>query len=431
MMPFITLLHILILQLRPFSALPEFYVFPYLASHAQTVYSHIIDQHFPGLLLLPINLYTLGFKGFSDLKQFWILTVLVQSIFVSIIAKKLWNSRSIQLCVTSVFTILQPLMGGNVLWLDTLIPLATLPGLLLLLHQRFFFAGLLLGVGIILKQTMVLLVIAVCILVFYKYNAKRSLLFLGGAILAPLSLFVYVLFEGSIRDFIYWTFIFNITTYPKLASISPNADVVKTIGIVLVVVLLFLRSGAHKYQKILLVMMLILSSIGGFARLDMYHLHAAVPYSGLIIGYLLSTRTKLAMLTIGIFAIFLIRVDKRQKPYNYLDASTLQLIDVVKNQTSPSQQIFLLGVQPHVYSLTKTLPPENFFFFNLPWYFEVLQDRQLEILNRTKPELIIIDSGSNIDGVSIQSSASKLVEFTNTEYNEYDRMDNFIFYRRK
>ncbi len=62
---FIILIHIFITFKLIFFPYPELFIYPYLTNHGLLPYKQILDQHFPGLMFLPINFNNLGKNEFN------------------------------------------------------------------------------------------------------------------------------------------------------------------------------------------------------------------------------------------------------------------------------------------------------------------------------------------------------------------------------
>ena len=59
----ILITHVFILTKLVFFPYPELFIYPYLTNHGLKPYSQILDQHFPGLMFLPINFDNLGMNN--------------------------------------------------------------------------------------------------------------------------------------------------------------------------------------------------------------------------------------------------------------------------------------------------------------------------------------------------------------------------------
>ncbi len=80
----------------------------------------------------------------------------------------------------------------------------------------FFLVWIFLGLGIIFKQVLIPLAVLTVIYIFLKEkNLKAALIHLLGIFL-PISLIaIYLISIGVLKDFWYWTVMFNLTTYAQ------------------------------------------------------------------------------------------------------------------------------------------------------------------------------------------------------------------------
>src|SRR5690349_17355980 len=85
---FIIVVHLLIISKLIFFPYPEMFLFPYLKNGGLNPYSQIIDQHFPGLLLLPVNFATFGMTN-PEIARLWLMgIVVINQIFIYSITKR-------------------------------------------------------------------------------------------------------------------------------------------------------------------------------------------------------------------------------------------------------------------------------------------------------------------------------------------------------
>ncbi len=423
----IQLLHVLLLSIRPFTVFPEFYIFPYLTSHGLIPYRQIIDQHVPSLLLSPLNFYQLGFRDLSSFKILFIIVILLQSVLLAHLARKVTGLKISSHISALIFALLQPFIGGNAIWYDTLTPLATLPAGILLLSQRFVLAGLFLGAALVMKQTLVLLCLGLVIYIGFLFGIKKMLTLLAGMSIIPLALFGSLYHASALEDFFHWAILFNFTTYSQLASIYPSKEIL-FIGISFICITgFFFFKLAKNWQHKIIALICLGASIGGLSRLDVYHFHGSVPFISLMLAAIVIYRRRLSIFVAALLLI-IIFFDHRHPPHNYEDLAISSVVAAVQSHTSAGDKIFLLGAQPHIYALSNTVPAGDLFYFQMPWYLVSLQDRQLAALRASPPKLIVYDPSSSVDAIPIQDSAAKLIDFLNSQYHPVDQVGMYTLY---
>lgn len=386
--------HLIVLAKAKFVAYSEFFIFPYLRSIGMIPYSQIIDQHFPALFFFPL-------ASESFLRIVWIVVIMWQSYWVY----KL--SQSKLFAVTS-FMLWQIFLSGNKLWLETFLPVFILPAIFTTGLGYMFIAGILIGLAILFKQTVAIL----GLVIFFR---TRSLSFAIGLAM-PLLITVIWLFDlGSIQNFWHWTVVFNLSEYAYIASLMPSSRDWIKLFIIGVVILL----GNKNLWWWIVPLML---SIG--SRFDAVHLHSLVPF--LALSHASIKYKRLKMIITAIVAILAVLAFTRQMPSEQVN----DLSKIIKSITLPNDEIFLLGVQPHVYFLTKTRPLSNYLVYQLPWYMKSQQQIQLDILKNNTPEVVIIDQMARVDQLSIAVYAKSLVEYVYNNYYLWNKFSHYEIYKR-
>lgn len=424
------LLHALLLAVLNFYPYPELVIYPYLRSLGWLPYAQILDQHFPGLLFFPVNLHSLGFIDPSSLKALLILLVLLQSALIYKIAKH-WLP-------VFLFTLWQPFFEGNQLWIETFLAVFTLPAWWFFSKKKWLLSGLFLGVGVVFKQTLIPLVILGGVYILYKYRRRGvgSLFWFGiGAILPSLVMLVHLWHVGVIKDFWYWTVKFNLTAYAAGGRLAPTlGQWVKLSWSLFIVGLAWWKL---KHLR-LLVGWILISSLGAVARFGFIHLQPAVPFFCLAYASLIQhvwRNNKLLAVVILVPSLVWTGWFYTHQPsfggVSFYTSTETQIVDAITARTDPGDKIFLLGVNPHIYQLSDTVPPGSVFVFQFPWFLQVSGQRVLAGLMADKPKLIVYDPQSNIDGQYLKDYAAYLVDYTVSNYQPVQNIGSVIIYESR
>src|SRR3990170_6955059 len=89
----ILLIHTLILTKLIFFPYPELFIYPYLTNHGLKPYTQILDQHFPGLMFLPVNFDNLGVND-EYIARIWLIAVVViTQLLLFLISKEILKSN--------------------------------------------------------------------------------------------------------------------------------------------------------------------------------------------------------------------------------------------------------------------------------------------------------------------------------------------------
>src|SRR5689334_6091028 len=119
----IIVVHVFVLYNLIFFPYPEFFVYPYLTNNGLVPYKQIFDQHFPGLMFLPINFNNLGLLT-PEIARVWAaaIIIIVHGLLFFVTSRIVKNP--IKALVANLFFLMwQPFLEGWVLWIDSFLPL--------------------------------------------------------------------------------------------------------------------------------------------------------------------------------------------------------------------------------------------------------------------------------------------------------------------
>ena len=213
--------HLVLISRLTFLPYPELFVYPYLTNIGLVPYAQIFDQHFPGLMFFPVNLGTLGIVQPQSALVLHMGIIAFTHILLFYITYKLFKSFKAAFLVSFMFLLWQPFLEGNMLWIDSFLPLLLLPSYYFLAkpksdYKSILLTGFFLGMALVLKQVILPLIVINFLLFVIKREFKNSLVFIFGAAILPFSMLIYVLSKGVFDDFFYWTITFNLTTFAKM-----------------------------------------------------------------------------------------------------------------------------------------------------------------------------------------------------------------------
>jgi hypothetical protein len=405
--------HLLWLSVLEFFPSTEFFVYPYLKSLSWIPYSQIVDHHFPGLLLGPITFANLGFVTPESFKSLVLLVVLLQSVLIYKITKSKFT--------VLLYAIWQPFFGGNILWYDLFQSLFTLLGYFFLKRERFTLMGLSLGAGLIWKQSLFPLVLIIGLQLLLKRNFKKITGFVLGVCIPLVLLTIYVNHWKIWQDFWFWNVTFNITTYRELASTLITKTELLKISVPAITMIALGEFALLGWG--------ILSIIGGLSRFGFEHFQPLIPFAAMAVGNRLKTRNlKLKTILVVINLVWVISWEIRSGNFGkirYFDDDTYRLANLITKKTTPGDEVFLMGVQPIVYVLSKTTPPGHYFSYQLPWIMKVNEDRLLESWMRGNTKIAVRNLADS------KNVSLKLVQYLESNYLSKDKIGNYIVYERR
>ena len=173
----IIIFHGFILTKLIFFPYQELFTYPYLTNNGIFPYSQNFDQHFPGFLMLPVNLATFGIDTPAEMRVLAITVISLIHALIFVITRQITRSSRVAIMSNILFLAWHPFFEGWVLWIDNFLPLLLLPAFFFIFNGvakrntvHLLFAGLLLGFALIFKQTILPLtiIVALAILVFSK-----------------------------------------------------------------------------------------------------------------------------------------------------------------------------------------------------------------------------------------------------------------------
>lgn len=436
----IILIHFFVITRLLFFPYQELFIYPYLTNHGFKPYSQILDQHFPGLMFFSINLNNLGMNNeFSA--RIWLLAVIVITqgtlFFVS---SQIFKSKQRALLVNLLYLVWQPFFEGWVFWIDSFLPPILLLSLYFLYSKRMFTTGVLLGIGIIFKQTLIPLGMLVFLVVLWESKKISSVVKFLAGLFIPLGLMlVYLGYMGVIPDFWYWTVIFNLTTYAKYGTNIPtNFSFISRAGFVYLTSVFGLFGKDRRIVKLLTVFLLG-SLIGILDRSDFVHLQPSLPFALIFtsIGiYQYSTKIsfRLLMFVYIMIAIWWLNIFYRGHISNKVftfDDQTKLTAQKIRHYTEPGDKIFVFGAPPILYQMTDTLPAGDVFVFQFPWFIKIAGSRLLEGIKNDLPKIIVSDTTVKIENQPITDFGKQISQYINENYQTINQIGTNSILSRK
>ena len=433
------IVHSFVLTKLIFFPYPELFIYPYLANNGLKPYSEILDQHFPGLLLLPVNFNNLGMTT-PEMARVWLIaTIILTHILLFICAKVLLKSSRKALMVNLLYLIWQPFFDGWVLWIDTFLPLFLLPAFYFTQRKKLFLSGIFLGLAIVFKQTIIPLSGFLFIYFIISKHSIKSIFYYSLGLLTPIVIMLlYILGIGVFWDFWYWNLVFNLFVYAKSGAKSFVQPGFLTRIVFVYIFSLLPLIFRSRNKLILLYIFLLGSSVSIIDRADFVHLQPSLPFVLLAtsFGLLAIKNRKIIISIILIYSVVAIwwqvtfyKGHLGDKVF-FFDEQSLSVSNKIKQNTSFHERIFIYGAVSHLYQMSNTLPAGNIFVFQFPWFLKVTEDRILAGLIQDKPKIIVYDSEYNIEGVKLSEFSKKIYQYIESNYKKIDNVNSIQILQR-
>ncbi|MBU1000395.1 hypothetical protein KKE78_03310 [Patescibacteria group bacterium] len=432
-------IHVFVLTKLIYFPYPELFIYPYLASHGLKPYAQILDQHFPGLLFLPVNFNNLGMNT-PEIARIWsIVAVILIQVILFFVSSKILKSKTKALLVNILYLIWQPFFEGWILWIDSFLPLLLLPAFYFLHRGRAFTAGALMGLAICFKQTIIPLSFFALVYFFLQTRSfKKPFRFLGGLLIPVGAMVAYLIGIGVFFDFWYWTVVFNLTTYAQFGrGGGPSLAHFSRVFLVFGSAFLIIKKIKSQEAQVLLIF-LIGTLLGLSTRFDFVHFQPALPFALIAFVFVLGQLRGFKLLGIAFFySLILIwwltifyKGHLGDRVISF-DSGTRKLAVKIKENTIPGEKIFIYGALPHLYQMSATLPPGDIFVFQFPWFLKVAQNRILEGIMKDRPKIIVSDRTVIIEGVKIIDFAADIDQYIGRNYQKFDNVGTTDILRRK
>jgi hypothetical protein len=398
----LTFAHLFLLSGIKFTAWPEMVLWPYLILEGYDPYKDIAIAHTP-LLITALTLFNKLFGlGVIQLKVFTWLIIIATDLMVYFSALKLFGKKTAFPALV-FYAFWQTFFDGNGLWFDlTLAPL-TVIAFYLTQKKRYFALGVLWLVLFLGKQTAFWYLLPIFIHMFNdKENViKNAKLFLAGTVLAALLFALTLASVGILKYFINWAIEYGIFVLPR-SSGQIQLPSVKTLAVSLFPFSPLLLIILYAKKKAFLFLSWILAGImGAYPRFEFFHFQPAVPLAAVFFGFLFTLKIKKNLILIKLlagfyvfasvflFAGFLIR--NMNEGVRFYEDSVVKVIRYVKDNTEPSDEIFVLNWWDNIYAYSDRVPATTPWVPQLSWYQEIpgIQIEETEDIKRTKPELVI------------------------------------------
>lgn len=418
----IILFHLLLVSRLNFFPYPELFIYPYLTNIGMTPYSEILDQHFPGLMFLPINLGTLGINSPQSMFILHLFIIAITHVLIFFASRKLIGKDTLY---ANIFYLLwNPYLEGNVLWIDSFIPIFTISSYLALSKSKTKLGGFLLGVGMLLKQIIIPLAGLVFIYYLIKKEFKNAFKFIEWFSIPGILMVLFYLKQGNFSDFFYWTVTYNTTTFSEFGR--KYATLVELSKFFIIFSPAFVASGYLFFRKEkdkLIAIFFFTSLLFAYARFDFIHLQPSLPVASILFAYIFSLFPDKLSKNIIFVYVLLVSINLgvyhqalKSREVKFMGDLEYSLSAEVRKYANEGDPIFTLGGIHNIYYLTNTRPSGNVFVFQFPWFMRETESRVLSGLISDPPKVVLRDKSASIDKMSINQYMPQLNDYVEKNY---------------
>lgn len=315
----------------------------------------------------------------------------------------------------------------------------------------FLIMGMLTGIGILIKQQTMILIVPQFISAIRQYKTKScillglSYLLLGICVPVLAYIYYYSKIGGNINDLIYWTLTYNFTSSYRIQGAEPpSASQLLDILPTLILILPFVHTIFYpeinmkpgRVNRTWLLMFFVSSTIFTFPRYsDERHIAIALPFitaiSGItcadIVGFAQNNPSRrffqnisIAIIVFWVLSSFLIYwpIIKSPLPRQFGEYSNLlPLAKKIKKEISTQQGVVLLPTDErngNLYYILQQPPPPYYLSF-YPWFTNKDTINQwLLAVESEKPKTLIYFKG--FEWVNLTSCCSEILLYIDNNY---------------
>jgi len=415
-LPLILLVHLVLLVLLRFTAWPEMTLWPYLLNKGLLPYRDIVVIYPPTLILFLSFLGKIFGVTLLGLKIYTWILILLTDLLVFLTAKKLTKNIKIALISLAFYILWQPFFEGNAFWFDlVLAPLALLV-FYFSVKKKFLWSGLLFGLAITIKQTAFWFFVPI-ILTFWlgkELRLRTIVKFILGLAIPLFICLVFLFKTGLFQDFWRWAVDFGVFYLPRAPG-QVQPPTIKNIlalcvpyGFLLLGAFFLLIKRGEKQENqlsMILIIWALFACLGTYPRFEYFHFQPSLPFLAIISGLAIFSfkivwKKKENFLALSfLILIFLgtLYLQARfyrlnwQKPTRFFEADVLEMASWLKDNTKPSEKIYILNSWDHLYALSDTLPAVSPLIHTLPWHLEYpgMQEKYMSDLTKNKPRIVV------------------------------------------
>lgn len=373
-----------------FTAWPEMLTYPWFMERGFQLYKDIVHPYLPllpftlwgffkifGFTILNLHVFTLGI--------FWV----IDGLIFYVTNKRFGLFSAVLGCLFFIFCGF--ILDGNSLWFDVFgIPFLIVALLLFdnkkdSFPHRLFYAGFLIGLAILVKQTyLIFLFPTVALLIPHN---KKIIALCFGASMPLLIVSIIFFFNGQFKEFAYWGLwhpVFVHAAVPGFALLPTRRELFISLFLFLPIVLFGFRTKSRLW-----LLSLCISFLFAIPRFAYFHLMPAAALSSFLLPNLIGDKKiKLLiagyLLVVGSMSYFFINKDWG-KPVRFFDNEVLNVKIKIEQYFGNNKAVYFYNVPSQYFVLSEVLPVKPW-VDTFPWYLEVpgMQERLVQSLENTQ-----------------------------------------------
>lgn len=395
-----------------FTLWPEMLSFPYLVRNNFNLYSDFVQPYPPALTwILSVSPFSIQFFNTA--------LVLVNNIFIFLITNSLISVLA--------YSVLQPVLEGNMLWPDTAIVTPLLVSIYYLLKSKYkykiYISSLFFIIAVFIKQTAGLFLIAY---VYYFINHNKSLENLKKFLLVPISLglilLIYLLINNNFVDFYLWNIwfpFFKWSSFPGYVDFALNKRQILIMLLLSVPAIYLICIKSTKYYYFVLFYLLSLLAI--YPRFSFFHFQMGIVIFAILLSKVKNFYLSLAIIFLLLFLnipIYKYNWGKETRFNEKTDFKYLNSGDIV----------YFLNLHSANYVYTKTFPPKPW-IDNFGWYWQMpgVTEKTISKWEQNPPKYIVRQIPEEGQWYELGTyEPEELIVFMERDYEQIDVINEII-----
>lgn len=313
-----------------FTLWPEMVLYPWLHNNGFLLYKDIGNPYFP--LLTWILSAVTKFFGYNT-NVFIIFTrvsiFLSQIVFLFVISK-IFKEKSKVIFSFLIYSILLIVFEGNGLWFDLICTIPLILSFYFLINKKYLLVGICLGIGLLIKQTAVWVIIGSLFYIITTSGPRRvkNIFYLLLPIIMFLGLLGIIFYlQGTFSNFFFWTIKM---AFGGMQSASGFVELPTRRNLIIMVLafwpIIFSHKSVFQKKEIKLGIIFFFSTaFFAFPRFGYFHLAASLPFFAIVAAYMLGNIHFRTLYFVIIF-ILLLNFVKLNSPFSvrFFSSSTYQ-----------------------------------------------------------------------------------------------------------
>lgn len=427
-------LHLVILTKLTFTAWPEMFSFPYLVNNTFRLYSDFVHPYPPFLTLVLSFLFkTMGYSTLVLRIFTYLLVVCADYLIYKIVLKSSNQVITATLCLL-FYIFAQSFLEGNMLWFDTALVVPLLLSFMSHKENSDKKFGVAVLTATLIKQTALLYVAVYGVVLLLERKVSRLQKLCVALALGWGTLFVFLVAQKSLQEFLLWNFIYPFTQWSSFPGYV-NFSLTKR-DVLLVILISFPVIISAIKKQYLVVLLYIVGLISIYPRFSFFHMQPAIAISAVSLGVVSLRKVEqyLVFTFVILFTIVLLRVPVTTGGVRFFEESTYKLSEKLSNEIKPDSRVLFVNIPSQYYQLTHHLPPKPW-FDTYGWYYEMPgeSDRVIHAYQVSPPEYIVRQlpqPGNWYDLGTYEPQA--ITNFLEKDYIEQSTIDqNITIWKRK